>query len=69
LLGPVTVTFKAPKKTISTRKAKLSKSCTFKSKVTFDVPSRLSGKLKVVVRYAGNSILLAKSAKVYKVSN
>jgi hypothetical protein len=61
--GKVAVTFKAGKKTISTRRVSLKKNCTYKSKVTFEIPSRLAGKLQVVVRFAGNAVLTAKSAK------
>jgi hypothetical protein len=62
------VTFTAGKKTISTRRVKLTKSCTYKSKVTFSIPSRLAGKLQVVVRYGGNAVLTAKNAKRGKVT-
>jgi hypothetical protein len=31
--------------------------------VKFEIPSRLAGKLQVVVRFAGNAVLTAKSAK------
>jgi Ca2+-binding RTX toxin-like protein len=66
--GKVTVTFKAGKATISTRTVKLKKNCTYTSKVTFEVPSRLAGKLQVVVRYGGNAVLAPKSAKRGKVT-
>ena len=61
--GKVTVTFKAGKKTISTRRVNLRKNCRYSSKVTFSIPSRLAGRLQVVVRFAGNAVLTGKSAK------
>jgi Ca2+-binding RTX toxin-like protein len=66
--GTVTVTFKAGSKTISSRKATLTKSCSYSSKVTFSLPARLHPKtLKITVRYGGNAVLTAKSAKAYSV--
>jgi hypothetical protein len=66
--GSVTVTFKAGSKTISARQASLTKSCSYRSRVTFSLPSRLHPKtLKVTVRYRGNAALTAKSAKAYSV--
>jgi Ca2+-binding RTX toxin-like protein len=66
--GTVTVTFKAGSKTISSRKATLTKSCSYSSKVTFSLPARLHPKtLKITVRYGGNAVLTAKSAKAYTV--
>jgi hypothetical protein len=62
--GKVSVTFKSGKKTISTHRTSLTKSCSYKSKVTFRLPGRLHPKsLQVVVRYQGNAVLTAKSAK------
>jgi Ca2+-binding RTX toxin-like protein len=62
--GTVLVTFKAGAKTISARKAKVSKSCTFSSKVTFHIPNRLHPKsLKVHVSFRGNAVLSAKGSK------
>jgi Ca2+-binding RTX toxin-like protein len=66
--GKVTVTFKAGKKTISTRRATLKKSCAYSSKVKFTLPGRLHpSKLRVAVRFGGNAVLAAKSAKRYSV--
>lgn len=66
--GKVSVTFKSGKKTISTHRTSLKKTCSFRSKVTFRLPSRLHPKsLQVVVRYQGNAVLTAKSAKRYSV--
>ena len=62
--GKVSVTFKSGKKTVSTHRTSLKKSCSYKSKVTFRLPGRLHPKkLQVVVRYQGNAVLTAKSAK------
>jgi Ca2+-binding RTX toxin-like protein len=70
--GTVAVTFKAGKKTISTRKAKVTKSCTFRSKVTFSLPSRLHPKsLRVQSTFRGNAVLLSRvsSRKTVKVAS
>jgi hypothetical protein len=63
--GRVSVQIKNGKKTISTRRAKLSKRCTYRQRVTFSVKSRLKsqGKLKVTVRFIGNAALKPKRAK------
>jgi hypothetical protein len=61
--GTVAVTFKAGKKTISTRKAKVSKSCTFRSKVKFSIPSRLHPKkLRVQSTFRGNAVLTSRAS-------
>jgi Ca2+-binding RTX toxin-like protein len=66
--GKVTVTFKAGKKTISSRTVRLSKSCSYRSKVKFTLPRRLHPKkLRVLVRFRGNAVLGAKSHKRYSV--
>jgi Ca2+-binding RTX toxin-like protein len=62
--GAVGVIFKAGAKTISSRTAHLSKTCKFSRKVTFRIPRRLHPKtLKVEVRFRGNAVLSARSAK------
>jgi hypothetical protein len=62
--GAVGVIFKAGSKTISSRTAHLSKTCKFSRKVTFTIPRRLHPKtLKVEVRFRGNAVLSARSAK------
>jgi Ca2+-binding RTX toxin-like protein len=69
--GTVAVTFKAGKKTISTRKAKVTKSCTFSSKVSFRLPSRLHPKtLRVQSTFRGNAVLTSRAStrKQVKVS-
>ena len=61
--GTVAVTFKAGKKTISTRKAKVSKRCTFRSKVKFSIPSRLHPKsLRVQSTFRGNAVLTSRAS-------
>jgi Ca2+-binding RTX toxin-like protein len=66
--GTATITFKAGKKTISSRHAKVSKSCTFSKKVTFSIPSRLHPKtLRVHVAFGGNAVLLPKGSSNKKV--
>ena len=63
-VGAVVVTFKAGKKTISTRKAKVTKSCTFRSKVKFSLPSRLHPKtLRVQSTFRGNAVLTSRASK------
>lgn len=57
--GQVAVQIKAGKKTISNRRAKLSKTCTFRSAVRFTIRDRVKrGTLRVTVRYLGNEVLL-----------
>jgi Ca2+-binding RTX toxin-like protein len=66
--GTVLVTFKAGAKTISARRAKVSSSCAFSSKVTFTIPSRLHpSSLKVHATFRGNAVLSAKGSKNSKV--
>jgi hypothetical protein len=66
--GTVTVTFKAGTKTVSARRASLTKSCSYKSSVTFKLPKRLNPKsLKVTARFGGNAVAKPKSAKSYSV--
>ena len=56
--GLVSVQFKAGTKTISSRRVSVSRSCTYRSRVTFRIPSRLRpSRLNVVVRYLGNEVL------------
>ena len=62
--GTVAVVFKAGKKTISTRRVSVRKDCTYSSKVSFSIPSRLKPKtLRVGVTYRGNAVLLPATAK------
>jgi Ca2+-binding RTX toxin-like protein len=61
--GTVAVSFKAGRKTISTRRVELGSNCTYSSKVTFRLPRRLSPRtLSVVAVFAGNDVLLPKTA-------
>jgi hypothetical protein len=62
--GDVIVTFKAGKKTISARRAKVSRSCTFSKKVTFSLPGRLHPRtLRVHVAFRGNAVVSPKASK------
>ncbi|HEX8122981.1 MAG TPA: Ig-like domain-containing protein [Solirubrobacteraceae bacterium] len=62
--GKVSIQVKSRGNTISTRRVKLSRSCTYRSRVTFRVPQRLFGsRLKVTARFLGNSVLTAKAAR------
>jgi hypothetical protein len=56
---------KAGRKAISTRHAKLGRSCTYRSRVTFRSRNRFpkSGKLTVRVRFLGNAVLAPRRAK------
>jgi Ca2+-binding RTX toxin-like protein len=66
--GDVGVVFKAGSKTISSRTAHLSTTCKFSRSVTFKIPRRLHPKtLKVEVRFRGNAVLSARSAKSRRV--
>lgn len=56
--GIVTVQIKAGTKTISTRRAKVSKTCTYRSRVSFTLPRRLNPKtLRIQAVFAGNPTL------------
>lgn len=57
--GRVYVIIKAGKRTISTRPVRLSRTCSFRSKVAFTLPSRFRGvtRLKVQARFQGNQQL------------
>jgi hypothetical protein len=66
--GSVSVQFRAGKKTISNRRVGLQRNCTFKSAVTFKIPSRLHPKsLNVLVRFLGNGVVNPRKAKAGKV--
>ena len=67
--GYVTVQLKAARKTISTRRVQLSRSCTYRSRVTFRSRKRFatSDKLTVRVRFLGNGVLAPRSARSAKV--
>ena len=57
--GTVTVGFKAGRRTISARRARVRPSCAFRSRVTFSVPRRFAGRprLRLRVTFAGNAVL------------
>ena len=64
--GRVSVQIKNAKKTISNRRATISKACTYHQRVTFKVRRRLNaggGRLKVTVRFLGNATLKPRKAK------
>ena len=62
-LGAVVVTVKSGKRTVSTRKARLTKTCSFRTKVTFTVDRRLGDRpLKVLATFQGNRRLFRQRA-------
>jgi hypothetical protein len=62
--GTVTVQIKAGRKTVSTRHVKLRSNCTYRSRVTFRIKGRLRPRtLKRSVRFGGNAVMAAKSAR------
>jgi hypothetical protein len=63
--GRVTVRFKAGRKTISSRRTRLTRSCRYSQRVTFRSARRFSrrSKLRVQVKFEGNKFLLPKSAR------
>jgi hypothetical protein len=66
--GVVAVTIKAGKKTLSDHRAALKGDCTYRSRVSFSIPSRLNPKtLSVRARFAGNRVLLPERAGLHKV--
>ena len=67
--GDVAVVVKAARKTISTRRVALSRSCTYRSRVTFRSRSRFTrnGRLSVRVRFLGNTVLGPRRAKAVTV--
>jgi hypothetical protein len=66
--GRVSVQIKSRGNTISTRRAGLSRQCTYRSRVSFRVPERLFGtRLSVQVRFLGNSVVAGKRAPTRRV--
>lgn len=63
--GIVAIQVKAGRKTLSNRRVKLTRSCTFSQSVSFRSRSRFAsnGKLKFTARYAGNDVLDNASSK------
>ncbi|HVL97633.1 MAG TPA: hypothetical protein VM266_17395 [Solirubrobacteraceae bacterium] len=64
--GRVTVRFKAGKRTISTRRDRLDRSCRYEQRVTFKQPRRFNrrSRLRVWATFEGNKVLLPKKSKV-----
>ncbi len=61
--GVVAVQMKAGTKTISTRRIKLSKGCTYRSQVTFRLPRRLNPRsLRIQATFAGNTVVVRKQS-------
>ena len=62
--GEVALQIKAVRKTISTRRVALSKTCSYRSRVTFRSRNRFpkTGKLTVRVRFLGNAVLAPRRA-------
>jgi Ca2+-binding RTX toxin-like protein len=66
--GTVSVTVKRASRTISTRRVKLSKACTYSSTVRFASRGRLgNGRLRITARFGGNSVLKARNASARRV--
>ena len=66
--GTVDVSFKAGKKTVSSRRVKLQSDCGYTSKVAFRLPRRLNPKtLSVVVVHSGNAVMEGIKAKRHTV--
>lgn len=67
--GRVSVQVKAGRKTISTRRTSVRRTCTYTSRVTFKNNKRFtkSGVLTVRARFLGNDVLRRKSARAHRV--
>ena len=66
--GTVSVQIKAGKKTVSTRRAKVSKTCRYRSRVTFTLPRRLNpDELRIKARFIGNKVVKRRSSKLLAV--
>jgi hypothetical protein len=67
--GSVSVQIQAGRKTISTRRATLSRSCAFRSRATFATRHRFAHRkrLRVRVRFLGNAVLASRRAKTASV--
>jgi len=68
--GTVSAQYKNGSKTVSTRRTKVSSSCTFRITTTFRDRRRLpsSGRLKLTVRFLGNARLSPVTAKSRRVT-
>ncbi len=61
--GTVTVTIKRGGRTISTRRVRIRRTCTYASTVTFASRGRLgNGRLRITARFGGNAVLKARSS-------
>lgn len=69
--GVITTSVKAGKKTISTRRVNLKSNCTYSSTTSFKNRSRFgkASKLKLTVRFGGNSVLAPKTLTSKMVKN
>ena len=66
--GTIDISFKAGKKTVSSRRVALRRDCTYRSKVTFRLPRRLNPKrLNVVTVFSGNAVVEGIRAKRHSV--
>ena len=66
--GTVVVSFKAGKKTVSSRRVALKRDCTYSSKVTFRLPRRLNPRtLNVGAVFSGNAVVEGTRAKRHSV--
>jgi hypothetical protein len=66
--GRVAAQVKRGTRTVSTRRAKISRTCRFRSRVTFRVARRLGrGRLRVTVRWLGNAVLAPRTARAVTV--
>jgi hypothetical protein len=67
--GRVSVTFKRGRRTVSSRRTRLRRDCTFRSRVRFALRRRLAPprRLRVLVRFEGNGVLLPRRARTHHV--
>jgi hypothetical protein len=67
--GRVSVTFKRGRRTVSSRRTRLRRDCTFRSRVRFGLRRRLAAprRLRVLVRFEGNGALLPRRARTHHV--
>ena len=62
--GLVTVQIKAGKKTVSTRRAKVTRTCRYRSRVTFTLARRLNpDDLRITARFSGNKVVKRRSSR------
>jgi Ca2+-binding RTX toxin-like protein len=58
--GQITITVKAGKKTVATRRTSISRVCEYKLRITF--PHRPASTLRFTARFSGNDVMQAKAA-------